>query len=50
MAMSASNPVFLKYARQKTRLAIQDNAHFQTINQVQVLDVPGDVTKGEILR
>ncbi len=27
-----------------------DHAHFKTINQVQLLDVPGDVTKGEILR
>jgi hypothetical protein len=27
-----------------------DHAHFKTINQIQSLDVPGDVTKGEILR
>jgi hypothetical protein len=27
-----------------------DHAHFKTINQIQVLDVPGDVTKGDILR
>lgn len=27
-----------------------DHAHFKTINQIQLLDVPGDVTKGEILR
>jgi hypothetical protein len=27
-----------------------DHAHFKTINQIQDLDVPGDVTKGEILR
>ena len=27
-----------------------DHAHFKTINQLQLLDVPGDVTKGEILR
>ena len=27
-----------------------DHAHFKTINQIQVLDIPGDVTKGEILR
>ena len=27
-----------------------DHAHFKTINQVQSLEVPGDVTKGEILR
>ena len=27
-----------------------DHAHFKTINQIQALDVPGDVVKGEILR
>jgi hypothetical protein len=27
-----------------------DHAHFKTINQIQLLDVPGDATKGEILR
>lgn len=27
-----------------------DHAHFKTINQIQALDVPGDVTKGEVLR
>lgn len=27
-----------------------DHEHFKTINQIQVLDVSGDVTKGEILR
>lgn len=27
-----------------------DHAHFKTINQIQLLDVPGDVTKGEIHR
>lgn len=27
-----------------------DHEHFKTINQLQLLDVPGDVTKGEILR
>ncbi len=27
-----------------------DHAHFKTINQIQALEVPGDVTKGEILR
>lgn len=27
-----------------------DHAHFKTINQIQLLDVPGDVTKGEIMR
>jgi len=28
----------------------EDHVHFQTINQIQLLDVPGDVTKGEIHR
>jgi Mal s 1 allergenic protein-like len=27
-----------------------DHTHFKAINQIQLLDVPGDVTKGEILR
>jgi hypothetical protein len=27
-----------------------DQTHFKTINQIQLLDVPGDVTKGEVLR
>jgi hypothetical protein len=27
-----------------------DHAHFKTVNQIQLLDVPGDVTRGEILR
>jgi hypothetical protein len=27
-----------------------DHAHFKTINQIQSLEYPGDVTKGEILR
>ena len=27
-----------------------DHAHFKTINQIQALEVPGDVIKGEILR
>lgn len=28
----------------------RDDAPFKTINQLQLLDVPGEVTKGEILR
>ena len=28
----------------------EDHAHFTTINQIQVLDVPGNVSKGDILR
>ncbi|HWA27054.1 MAG TPA: hypothetical protein VG734_15460 [Lacunisphaera sp.] len=27
-----------------------DHAHFKTVNQIQLLDQPGDATKGEILR
>lgn len=27
-----------------------DHEHFKTVNQIQVFDVPGDATKGEILR
>lgn len=27
-----------------------DHAHFKTINQIQLLDVPGDATKGEMTR
>ncbi|MEO5917721.1 MAG: hypothetical protein ABIS50_26050 [Luteolibacter sp.] len=27
-----------------------DHANFKSINQIQLLDVPGDVTKGEVLR
>jgi len=29
---------------------MKDHANFKTINQIMALDVPGDVTKGEILR
>ena len=29
---------------------VDDHAQFKTINQIQLLDIPGDVTKGEILR
>ena len=28
----------------------RDDSHFKTINQIQLLDVPGDVTRGDILR
>ncbi len=30
--------------------SVADHAQFKTINQIMLLDVPGDVTKGEILR
>lgn len=44
-------PHFFEVTRDK-RVVWQfaDHAHFKTINQIQVLDVAGDVTKGEILR
>jgi len=29
---------------------VADHEHFKVINQIQLLDVPGDATKGEILR
>jgi len=29
---------------------VDDHAQFKTINQIQLLDIPGDVTKGGILR
>lgn len=29
---------------------VADHAQFKSINQIQLLDVPGDVTKGEIIR
>lgn len=44
-------PHFFEITRDKKVVwEFSDHAHFQTINQIQVLDVPGDVTKGEILR
>jgi len=30
--------------------SVADHAQFKSINQIQLLDIPGDVTKGEILR
>jgi hypothetical protein len=30
--------------------SVADHAQFKSINQIQLLDVPGDVTRGEILR
>jgi hypothetical protein len=30
--------------------SLEDTKNFKVISQVQLLDVPGDVTKGEILR
>lgn len=44
-------PQFFEVTRDKKVVwQFDDHAHFSTINQIQVLDVPGDVTKGKILR
>lgn len=44
-------PHFFEITREKKVVwEFADHAHFKTINQIQLLDVPGDVTKGEILR
>src|SRR5260221_4881246 len=44
-------PQFFEVTRDKQVVwQFDDHAHFKTINQIQLLDVPGDVTKGEILR
>ena len=44
-------PMVLEVTRDKKVVwEFADHAHFKTINQVQSLEVPGDVTKGEILR
>jgi len=44
-------PMVIEVTRDKKVVwQIDDHAHFKTINQIQLLDVPGDVTKGEILR
>ncbi len=44
-------PMILEVTRDKKVVwEFADHAHFKTINQVQSLEVPGDVTKGEILR
>jgi len=44
-------PHFFEVTRDKRVVwSFADHAHFKTINQIQLLDVPGDVTKGEILR
>ena len=37
-------------ADKKVVWQFEDHANFKTINQIQVLDVKGDVTKGEIIR
>lgn len=44
-------PHFFEITRDKKVVwEFSDHVHFKTINQIQVLDVRGDVTKGEILR
>ena len=44
-------PHFFEITRDKKVVwSFADHAHFKTINQIQVLDVPGDARKGEILR
>ena len=44
-------PQFFEITRDKQVVwCFADHVNFKAINQIQVLDVPGDVTKGEILR
>ena len=44
-------PMVIEVTRDKKVVwEFADHEHFKTINQVQSLDVPGDVTKGDILR
>ncbi len=44
-------PQFVEVTRDKKVVwQFRDDARFKTINQVQMLDIPGDVTRGEILR
>lgn len=44
-------PQFFEVTRDKKVVwQFDDHAHFKDINQIMVLDVPGDVTKGEVWR
>jgi len=44
-------PHFFEVTRDKQVVwTFADHEHFKTVNQIQVLDVPGDPTQGEILR
>lgn len=44
-------PHFFEITRDKQVVwSFADHAHFKTINQIQLLDTVGDVTKGEIVR
>ena len=46
-----AQPHFFEITRDKKVVwEFTDHVHFKTINQIQLLDVPGDATKGEILR
>ena len=46
-----TQPEFFEVTRDKKVVwQFEDHAHFKTINQIQLLDVAGDVIKGEILR
>lgn len=44
-------PLILEVTREKKlKWVFDDYAQFRTISNIQLLDVPGDVTKGEVLR
>jgi len=44
-------PHFFELTRDKKIVwEFADQTHFKVVNQIQLLDVPGDVTKGKILR
>lgn len=44
-------PQFIEVTPEKKVIwEFADHAHFKTINQIQALDIPGDVSKGEIQR
>jgi hypothetical protein len=44
-------PHFFEITRDKKIVwEFADHTHFRSVNQIQVLDVPGDVTRGEIVR
>jgi hypothetical protein len=46
-----TQPVFFEITPDKKVVwQFRDDLHFKVVNQIQVLDVPGDATKGEILR
>ena len=50
LAASASHPFFCTDSGGTVVWEFTDHAHFKTINQIQVLDVPGDPRLDEILR